>query len=148
MLTPNIITITDAVNLFLFSTAGALVVITIKGYPLQFNPLTHIFFFYICCSPQGGARVCVYWTESIYISSSLQSLQMARSRPARRSSFSQARISAVSGERWSWRGGEDGGVVGGGGDGDDGVGGAGGESGADRRSSSSQARIRVLSQSR
>ena len=73
---------------------------------------------------------------------------MARSRPARRSSFSQARISAVSGERWSWRGGEDGGVVGGGGDGDDGVGGAGGESGADRRSSSSQARIRVLSQSR
>ena len=107
-----------------------------------------IFFFYICCSPQGGARICVYWTESIYISSSLQSLQMARSRPARRSSFSQARISAVSGERWSWRGGEDGGVVGGGGDGDDGVGGAGGESGADRRSSSSQARIRVLSQSR
>ena len=25
-------------------------------------------FFYICCNPQGGARVCVYWTESIYIS--------------------------------------------------------------------------------
>ena len=107
-----------------------------------------VFFLYICCNPQGGARVCVYWTESIYISSSLQSLQMARSRPARRSSFSQARISAVSGERWLWRGGEDGGVVGGGGDGDDGVGGAGGESGADRRSSSSQARIRVVSQSR
>ena len=112
------------------------------------NEMHDYVFFYICCSPQGGARVCVYWTESIYISSSLQSLQMARSRPARRSSFSQARISAVSGERWLWRGGEDGGVVGGGGDGDDGVGGAGGESGADRRSSSSQARIRVVSQSR
>ena len=51
----------------------------------------------------------------------------------------------MSGERWSWRGGEDGGVVGDGGNGDDGVGGAGGESGADRRSSSSQARIRVVS---
>ena len=118
-----------------------------KGAMVRKAQLVQVFF-YICCSPQGGARVCVYWTESIYISSSLQSLQMARSRPARRSSFSQARISAVSGERWLWRGGEDGGVVGGGGDGDDGVGGAGGESGADRRSSSSQARIRVLSQSR
>ena len=41
MLTSNIVTIADAVNLFLFSTAGALVVITIKGYPFQFNPLTH-----------------------------------------------------------------------------------------------------------
>ena len=30
--------------------------------------LTLFFFFYICCNPQGGARVCVYWTESIYIS--------------------------------------------------------------------------------
>ena len=42
MLTSNIVTIADAVKLFLFSAAGALVVITIKGYPLQFNPLTHI----------------------------------------------------------------------------------------------------------
>ena len=33
----------------------------------------------------------------------------------------------MSGERWSWRGGEDGGVVGGGGDGVDGVDGVGGE---------------------
>ena len=106
------------------------------------------FFFFIFVASPKGVQGYVYWTESIYISSSLQSLQMARSRPARRSSFSQARISAVSGERWLWRGGEDGGVVGGGGDGDDGVGGAGGESGADRRSSSSQARIRVVSHSR
>ena len=35
----------------------------------------------------------------------------------------------MSGERWSWRGGEDGGVVGGGGDGVDGVGGEGGAGG-------------------
>ena len=106
------------------------------------------FFFIFVATPKGVQGYVFIGLNQFTYQSSLQSLQIPKSRPARRSSFSQARISAVSGERWSWRGGEDGGVVGGGGDGDDGVGGAGGESGADRRSSSSQARIRVLSQSR